>query len=167
MPTLLSSKSVEGAYPLSRASQSLPFARNAGVGPANNTAVTGADQAIVWSPIQSGVPDSSTIALPAQVSGDFLVSGVVSVTNGTGAAVLVTAQVGLNAVPQDPVAGVTVGAGGAGRDPVLGGVRRAPGRRGRGLPGARERHRRHAVRSQQLRIHPGVGRYRPGLRWAG
>lgn len=96
-----------------------PFARNYATGPKNDT-VIGAGIQIPWNVVDAGTPPGpGDVPITAISTGIMIVSGVVTVSNPTGSAILVTCTVQVDGAAGSEFSATTVPAGGRASIPVL------------------------------------------------
>lgn len=88
------------------------LARNFGVGPKTPTSIGGGLQ-IEWNSLDAGPSPSVDVLITPKVSGLVLVTGVVAVTNSTGAAIVLGIQVQVDGPPVGALLGATVPAHGS------------------------------------------------------
>jgi hypothetical protein len=92
-------KFAQHVYPESRASQSLPFARNSAFGPAPGAPLVGDTPGeITWSTVESGGGASVSVPITPRVTGIVLVTGVIQVANTTDDGEELTVQLGVGGV---------------------------------------------------------------------
>jgi hypothetical protein len=95
------------------------FARNFATGPKVDTAI-GAGIQVPWNAVDAGTPPTTAdVPITCRSTGIVIVSGVVTISNPSGAPILVTATVQVDGVATTSFSATTVPAGGEATIPVL------------------------------------------------
>jgi hypothetical protein len=114
-------KYAQHSYPIPRAATSVPYARNAAVGPAASVPITTVAAAIPWAIIESGAAPGVNVPITPRSTGIVRIHSVVTVKNSSNAPVQATVAAVVNGTPL-PVPGfesVTIPASGSMAIPIL------------------------------------------------
>jgi hypothetical protein len=116
MSSRIGRRYAQHSYPESRATQSLPLARNSAFGPPTNTSITSTanppTQAVEWFIVENGVTsatDNATIV--PSVSGVLLIQSVVNANNPSGGSITLSAVVTINGAATEQISSQVIPAG--------------------------------------------------------